>query len=141
MRKASVVLLLALPVIVGCSTTRPSPEPATSQIATRAPAVPEANPSVYSAVLAETDAPTPNISTAELMEILALENAVVLDTRPRREWAVSHVPSALNVAPKPGVPMSQYVSDVAEIERLVGGDNTGQSFFTATVRSVGRANG
>lgn len=124
MRTVSVVLLLVLPVVVGCSTTRPSAEPATSQIATRAVAVPQANRSVYAAVLAEADAPTPNISTAELTEILARGNVVVLDTRPRREWAVSHIPSALNVAPKPGVPMSQYVSDVAEIERLVGSDKT-----------------
>jgi rhodanese-related sulfurtransferase len=124
MRSLSVVLLLALVVIAGCATTRPSPEPATSPVASGAPPAPEANPSVYAAVLAETDAPTPNISTAELTDILARGNAVVLDTRPRREWAVSHIPSALNVAPKPGVPMSQYVSDVAEIERLVGGDKT-----------------
>jgi len=122
MRTVSVVLLLVLPVVVACSTTRPSPEPATSEIATRAVVVPEGSRSVYAAVLAEADAATPNISTAELTEIIARRNAVVLDTRPRREWAVSHIPAALNVAPKPAVPMSQYVSDVAEIERLVGGD-------------------
>lgn len=114
MRTVSVVLLSVLPAMVGCSTTRPSPEFATGQIAT----------SVYAAVLAEVDAPTPDISTAELTEILARGNAVVLDTRPRREWAVSHIPSALNVAPKPNVPMSQYVSDVAEIGRLVRGEKT-----------------
>ncbi len=124
MRTITVLLLLAFPVMVGCSATRPSPEPPTSQIATRAVAIPEANQSVYAAVLAETDAPTPNISTAELTEIIARGSAIVLDTRPRKEWAVSHIPTALNVAPKPGVPMSQYVSDVAEIERLVGGDKT-----------------
>jgi rhodanese-related sulfurtransferase len=124
MRTVSVVLLLVLAAVVGCSTTRPSAEPAASPIGTSAVAVPEANRSVYAAVLAEADAPTPNISTAELTEILARGNAVLLDARPRREWAVSHIPSALNVAPKPGVPMSQYVSDVAEIERLIGGDKT-----------------
>lgn len=123
MRTVSVILLLVLPVVIACSTTRPVPEPA-SQIATRSVAVPEADQNVYAAVLAEADAPTPNISTAELTEILARGKALVLDTRPRREWAVSHIPSALNVAPKPGIAMSQYISDVAEIERLVGGDKT-----------------
>jgi rhodanese-related sulfurtransferase len=124
MRTSFALLLLVLPTIFGCATTRPSAEPAASQVATSAVAVPEENRSVYAAVLAEADALTPNISTAELTDILARGSAVVLDTRPRREWAVSHIPSALNVAPKPGVPMSQYVSDVAEIERLVGGDKT-----------------
>lgn len=123
-------ILLAFPlaalcaVMVGCSTTRPSPESATGQIATMSVAASDTNRNVYAAVLAEVDAPTPDISTAELTEILARGNAVVLDTRPRREWAVSHIPSALNVAPKPNAPMSQYVSDVAEIERLVHGEKT-----------------
>ena len=126
MRTVSVALLSVLPVMVGCSTPRPSPEFATGQIATSPVAAPATDRSVYAAVLAEMDAPTPDISTAELTEILARGNAVVLDTRPRREWAVSHIPSALNVAPKPNVPMSQYVSDVAEVERLVDGDKTRQ---------------
>jgi rhodanese-related sulfurtransferase len=124
MRNPAVLLLFALPVIPGCSATQPSPEPPASQISSKAVAAPEMNQSIHAAVLAETDSPTPNISTAELAEILARGSAIVLDTRPRREWAISHIPTALNVAPKPGVPMSQYVSDVAEIERLVGGDKT-----------------
>lgn len=40
------------------------------------------------------------------------------------EYSVSHISGALNVSAKPGVPMSVYVSDVREIERLVGGDRT-----------------
>lgn len=121
-RTVYVVLLSVLPAVVGCSTTRPSPESATGQIPAKSANVPEMGRSIYAAVLAELDAPTPDISTAELTEILAGGIAVVLDTRPLREWAVSHIPSALNVAPKPNLPMSQYVSDVAEVERLVGGD-------------------
>ena len=35
---------------------------------------------------------------------------------------MSHVPGAVNVSAKPGVPISVYVSDVKEIERLVAGD-------------------
>ncbi|MBI4542849.1 MAG: hypothetical protein HY705_07455 [Gemmatimonadetes bacterium] len=62
------------------------------------------------------------VSTEELQRILAEDQAVVLDTRPHLEYAISHIPGALNVAARPGVPMSMYVSDVAEVSRLVGGD-------------------
>jgi rhodanese-related sulfurtransferase len=62
------------------------------------------------------------VSTEELQQILAEGTAVVLDTRPHLEYSISHIPGALNVAARPGVPMSMYVSDVAEVGRLVGGD-------------------
>ena len=76
-------------------------------------------PSIFEAVLGESGQSTPEVSTEELRRVLADKSALVLDARPFREYAVSHVPGALNVAPKPGVPMSLYVSDVAEIDRLV----------------------
>lgn len=79
-------------------------------------------PDIYAADLNEPETETDNISTAELSALLAEGNIVLLDTRPNLEWAISHIPGALNVAPRPGVPMSLYVSDVAEIERLVQGD-------------------
>lgn len=62
---------------------------------------------------------TREISTEELQTILSSRSATVLDARPAAEYAISHIPGAVNVAPKPGVPMSMYVSDVAEIGRLV----------------------
>ena len=65
---------------------------------------------------------TPEVSTADVERILASRSATLLDARPYREFAISHIPGALNVAPKPGVPPSQYVSDVAEIGRLVHGN-------------------
>jgi rhodanese-related sulfurtransferase len=74
---------------------------------------------ISSATLAEPGAKTPEVSTQELREILANRAATVLDSRPRAEYAVSHIPGALNVSAKPGVPISSYVSDVAEIGRLV----------------------
>ncbi len=46
----------------------------------------------------------------------------MLDTRRRLEWAISRIPGALNVAPKPDTSIALYVSDVAEIERLVNGN-------------------
>ena len=66
----------------------------------------------------------PEVSTEELEQILEDHSAVVLDTRPHLEWSVSHIPGALNVAPKPGVPMALYTSDVAEIGRLVDEDKS-----------------
>jgi rhodanese-related sulfurtransferase len=74
---------------------------------------------ISSATLAEPGAKTPEVSTQELREILSNRAATVLDSRPRAEYAVSHIPGALNVSAKPGVPISTYVSDVAEIGRLV----------------------
>ena len=65
---------------------------------------------------------TREISTADLERILADKTATVLDARPYGEYAISHIPGAINVAPKAGVPISIYVSDVAEIGRLVRGN-------------------
>ena len=79
---------------------------------------------VFAGALAEPEARTANISTTELRRILADGSAVVLDNRPSLEFAIGHIPGALNVAPKPGMPMSQYTSDVAEVGRLLGGDTT-----------------
>jgi len=74
---------------------------------------------VYTATLADPSAKTAEISTQELREILASKSATVLDARPRAEYAVSHIPGALNVAAKPGVAAPAYVSDVAEVGRLL----------------------
>jgi len=62
------------------------------------------------------------LSTEEFQQVLAADQAIVLDSRPHLEYSISHIPGALNVAARPGVPMSMYVSDVAEVGRLVGGD-------------------
>ena len=85
--------------------------------------VSQAPVNIYQAVLGEPNQPTTEVSTDELLRILAERTAFVFDARPHREFEVSHIPGALNVAAKPGVPMSAYVSDVAEIGRLVGDDH------------------
>jgi rhodanese-related sulfurtransferase len=77
---------------------------------------------IQQATLAEFDQKTPEISTQELRQILAEQSATVFDARPFKEYAVSHIPGAVNVAAKPGVPISLYVSDVAEIGRVVQGN-------------------
>ncbi|HET9327898.1 MAG TPA: rhodanese-like domain-containing protein, partial [Candidatus Eisenbacteria bacterium] len=76
---------------------------------------------IFEATLGESGQRTAEVSTVQLERLLADQSAVVLDTRPFREFAISHIPGARNVAAKPGVPMSAYVSDVAEIGRLVEG--------------------
>ncbi|OGA56605.1 MAG: hypothetical protein A3G81_21060 [Betaproteobacteria bacterium RIFCSPLOWO2_12_FULL_65_14] len=76
---------------------------------------------IFQATMGESGQRTAEVSTEQLKRILADQSAVVLDTRPFREFAISHIPGARNVAAKPGVPMSAYVSDVAEIGRLIEG--------------------
>lgn len=77
--------------------------------------------SIFAATLGESGQRTPEVSTEQLRRILADRSALVLDARPAREFAISHIPGAANVAAKPGVPISVYLSDVAEIGRLVEG--------------------
>ena len=76
------------------------------------------------AVFAKPGSGVPEVSTEELEKILKDQSAVVLDTRPHLEWSISHIPGALNVAPKPGVPKALYTSDATEIGRLVDGDKS-----------------
>jgi rhodanese-related sulfurtransferase len=74
---------------------------------------------IYETTLMESAQKTPEVSTNELRKILATKSATVFDARPFMEYAMSHIPGAVNVSEKPGVPISQYVSDVAEIGRVV----------------------
>ena len=76
---------------------------------------------IFRATLGEPGQRSAEVSTQQLKAILADKSAIVLDARPFREFAISHIPGAVNVAAKPGVAMSAYVSDVAEIGRLVEG--------------------
>ena len=92
---------------------------ATAQTASDKPPQTPPAPSIFDATLDEAGAKTPEISTNDLKRTLAEHSATVLDTRPQKEFAVSHIPGAMNVAAKPGVEISKYVSDVAEVTRLV----------------------
>jgi rhodanese-related sulfurtransferase len=80
-----------------------------------------ATASIMQATLLEPNQKTTEVSTDELRAILAEKSGYVFDARPPLEFAVSHIPGALNVAQKPGTPTSLYISDVAEIGRLVPG--------------------
>lgn len=90
-------------------------------VAVGGPAPGQTPGTIFQAVLGEPGQRTAEVSTEELRRILADRSATVLDARPFREFAVSHIPGARNVAAKPGVAMSAYVSDVAEIDRLLHG--------------------
>ena len=67
---------------------------------------------------------TTNISTKEVRQALEKGSPLVFDVRPYREYAISHIPGAINVAPKPGTSREEYMSDIAEIGRLVEGNKT-----------------
>jgi len=77
---------------------------------------------IHQATLLETDQKTKEVSTEELRKILLEKTATVFDARPHKEYAISHIPGALNVAARAGVPISLYVSDVAEIGRVLKGN-------------------
>jgi hypothetical protein len=62
---------------------------------------------IFTATLAESGARTSEVSTRELQDVVARRSATVLDARPRAEYAVSHVPGALTVSAKPGVPLTR----------------------------------
>ena len=75
-----------------------------------------AHPAVLDGTLQDED-PVPEISTAELQRVLNDRSAVILDARPFAEYAVSHIPGALSVPGKPGLPPAQYTADAGELAR------------------------
>ena len=115
------VLLIGLVALLlsACQPITPSVVSVAQPAVQAGPSSDTAVPSIHQATLQEENPVTPELSTANLQAILADGSAYVFDARPHLEYSVSHIPGALNVAPKPGVEMSQYVSDVAEIERVV----------------------
>lgn len=84
----------------------------------------QSSPDIFEAILAEPEQVTPEVSTKELRSILQEKTATVFDVRPFMEYVVSHIPGAHNVSAKPGTPISLYVSDVAEIGRLLQGNKS-----------------
>ena len=95
---------------------------------------------IQQATLMEPDQKTPEISTEELRKTLGEKSATVFDARPFNEYAVSHIPGAVNVSAKPGVSISLYVSDIAEIGGLSRTTKRPRWCSTAMVRFVVKAN-
>lgn len=77
---------------------------------------------IQRATLVENGQKTPEISTAEVRQLLGTQSAVVFDARPHLEYAISHIPGAVNVSAKPGVSKALYISDTAEIGRILQGN-------------------
>ena len=95
--------------------------------------------SILQGTLLESNQKTAEVSTEELTKILTERTSLLLDARPFMEYAVSHIPGALNVSAKPGISMSVYVSDVKEIERLVSGDKTRSLLLYCNGRYCGKS--
>jgi rhodanese-related sulfurtransferase len=79
---------------------------------------------IYKATLIEPNEKTPNISTDELRRILEEKNATVFDARSPKEYAIDHIPGAVNVRGKPGGAKAggKYVSEVEAIAHHVQND-------------------
>jgi rhodanese-related sulfurtransferase len=75
---------------------------------------------VFDTTLGEANQKTEEVSTQALKQIIRSGGAILLDARPPMEYAVSHIAGARNVAPQPGRPAHLYISDVAEVGRLLG---------------------
>jgi rhodanese-related sulfurtransferase len=65
-------------------------------------AMAQSGTSIFQGTLLEPNQKTLEVSTEELRKILADRQSLVLDARPFMEYAVSHIPGALNVSAKPG---------------------------------------
>ena len=80
-----------------------------------------ASADIMKTTLAQPNQKSPEVSTEELRKLLADKSVTVFDTRPHLEYAISHIPGALNVAQRPGVSKASYGSDVAEVGRILIG--------------------
>jgi rhodanese-related sulfurtransferase len=87
-------------------------------------AAPTRAQSIQQSTLEEPGQRSKEISTDALRKVLADRSATVFDSRPYNEFAIGHIPGAVNVSAKPGVPISLYVSDVNEIGRILKGDKS-----------------
>jgi rhodanese-related sulfurtransferase len=74
---------------------------------------------IYRAILNEPDEPTGQVNTEEMVQIVSQGSATIFDGRTQLEYAIGHIPKALNLAPKPDAPKSRHVGDVAEVARIV----------------------
>ena len=79
---------------------------------------------VTQARLAEPGEATPNISTEELRALMASGSATVFDVRTFLEYSIDHIPGAVHVGAKPGMPASEYTSDTDAIATVVQGDKS-----------------
>lgn len=101
-----VLSILTLVVVVGGTTLRLASAQSTG-----------AGPNVYQATLTETNQKTGEVSTDELRQALANGNATVYDSRAPLQYALGHIPGALNTPDLNVTPMT--AAHVAGIEQLI----------------------
>jgi len=73
---------------------------------------------IYQATLMESNQKTPEISTKEMQQILEEKSATVFDPRSSEEYAIDHIPGAINIAPK-NKGSEAHDSVIAEIGRIL----------------------
>ena len=73
---------------------------------------------IYQATLRESNQKTPEISTQEMQNILEEKSATVFDPRSSKEYAIDHIPGAINIAPK-NTGSKAHDSVISEIGRMV----------------------
>lgn len=74
-------------------------------------------PAITSAIVGDADQKAKEISTEQMRQILSDGSALIVDSRPSKEFANGHIPGALN----PAVPPEQTV---AAVEKLARGDKS-----------------
>lgn len=73
---------------------------------------------IFDATLGESKSPAPDISTAQMRQILAEGSAIVIDTRPHDQYDAGHLPDAHVVD-------GSHEQRMAAIERLLKGNKNG----------------
>jgi len=81
-------------------------------------------PHVFHAVSGDDAHPTPEVSTAALKAVLAEGSAVVIDARPREEYDLGHIPGAVFLPGKPGMPTSKHTADASQAHRFADTGDT-----------------
>jgi rhodanese-related sulfurtransferase len=81
--------------------------------ATSLASAPKAKLSVFEATLEQQGQKTPELSTDEFKAFLASESGVVLDARPKQEFAVAHIPASISIDEKGLLRIVQALPDRA----------------------------
>ena len=79
----------------------------------RATAQARSRPSVYQTTLEEPNQATPEITTEELVAILAAKSEPVFDVRTAKEYAIAHIPGTINVYEREVRRISEHYPDRA----------------------------
>jgi rhodanese-related sulfurtransferase len=69
-------------------------------------------PNIFQATLMEQNQPATEISTEQLQQIFALGSMRVLDVRFPLEYAISHIPGAINIPPDNNTSATREVSEI-----------------------------